>query len=420
MQPRYDASRTLSVYLSVLAVAWIVRLLFTILLPSYAYSWDISSWENVASLLGTGENPYASTTFLNWPPLWMILLDGMARISEWTGLELITVIRLVLVAFESLVIVLTGVLLSRISPGAPVRTILLFGMALNPVAIFVICQHGNFDVIATAFVAAGLVALVSYGSSRDAVDWLLACLLFGLAILTKTYPVALTPLLVPGARGVRWKERVFGGALLVGPAALGMAVLYALEPEAIMRNVLRYRGRPGSFGLSGIAGSFDLGWLAGIAQLAGPLLVAAVLAGTVAAWWWREPEPRKVVLAAALILLAIPTLGPGFGMQYAVWFIAFFVAIWASASTRLKAMLWIAFGVSSMTYFILYGYARDLGQFMTFLSGTPREVEFGRWATEFSGQTMISLPMFACWVVVLIAGLAEIRRRDAVPAGKTP
>jgi hypothetical protein len=411
----------LSMYLSVLAVAWMVRLLFTILLPSYAYSWDISSWEKVASLLGTGENPYATTTFLNWPPLWMILLYGMARVSEWTGLELITVIRLVLVAFESLVIVLTGVLLSRISPGAPVRTILLFGMALNPVAIFVICQHGNFDVIATAFVAAGLVALVSHGSSRDAVDWLLACLLFGLAILTKTYPVALTPLLVPGARIASWKERAFGGVLLAGPAALGMAVLYALEPEAIMRNVLRYRGgRPETFGLSGIAEVFDIGWLQGIGHLAGPLLVAAVLAGTVAAWWWREPEPRKIVLAAALILLAIPTLGPGFGAQYVVWFIAFFVAGYASGSRRMKAALWLSLVVSSVTYFILYGYLRDLGQFMTFLSGTPREVEFGRWAAELSGLAMINLPMFVCWVLVLVAGLADLRRRDAVPAGEVP
>lgn len=409
MTTRSDLTRVLSWCAPVLACSWIVRFEFLSILPSYAYSWDISSWERVARMLGTGENPYASTTFLNWPPLWMLAIFAMARIAEATGLEFITVLRIVLIGFESLLIVLTGVLIERLAPGARLRTILLFGMALNPVCILVICQHGNFDVIATTFVMAGLIALIAHGQSRDTADWLLACMFFGLAVLTKTFPVALTALLVPGARAESWKARSLGAMCLLGPTALGIGVLYVLTPDAIARNVLHYRSRPGTFGLSGLAEWFDVQFVEQVVRLSGSMLAPLIAAGVVAAWWWVKPDPKRVILAAALILLAIPTLGPGFGPQYAAWFVAPLVAVYPAVSGRMRLALQVAWAVSALTYFILYGYASDLGQFMTFLSGSPREIAFSRFATEFAGQTLISLPMFLSWVGLLVVGIVEFR-----------
>lgn len=381
------------------------------ILPAYAYSWDISSWYRVAEVLADGENPYATTTFLNWPPLWMICVYWMSRLSEAASIELITVIRLVLVAIESVLIVLTGLLIERISPLANVRRILLVGLAMNPVSVFIVCQHGNFDVIATTFVMAALLALGSHLRSADDLDWLLACLSLGLAVLTKTYPLALAPLLLPGFRSATWRSRLLGGSLLLGPTVLGMAVIHALAPDAILRNVLNYRSRPGTFGFSGLAGLVDWPFLQAVSEVAGATLMVAILAWAVLAWRWPGPTGAGVVLLSSIILLAIPTLGPGFGAQYAAWFIAPVTASFAAGSTRWRRAVVASYLVSAVTYFVLYGYASDLGQFMTFLSGTGSERALAELARTFPGQALISLPMFVSWMALLSIGVLDLARR---------
>lgn len=397
--------------LPVLATSWVIRFLFVMILPAYAYSWDISSWYRVAEVLADGENPYATTTFLNWPPLWMVCVYWMSRLSEAASLELITVIRVVLVAFESVTIVLAGLLIERISPQANVRRILLIGLALNPVSVFIVCQHGNFDVIATTFVMSALLALGSHLRSGDDPDWLLACLSLGLAVLTKTYPLALAPLLLPGFRSASWRSRFLGGSLLLGPTALGMAVIHALAPEAITRNVLNYRSRPGTFGMSGLADLLDWQLLHTLAGLASWALMVAILAGAILAWRWQRPTEADLVLLSSMVLLAIPTLGPGFGAQYAAWFIAPVTASFAVGSTRWRRAVVASYVVSAVTYFVLYGYASDLGQFMTFLSGTGSERALAKLVRTFPGQALISLPMFICWMALLTIGVLDLATR---------
>src|SRR5437870_5759800 len=66
----------------VLAVGWAVRAAFIASVPYRVHSADIDRWITVTQQLRAGANPYATTTYLNWPPLWMTilwLLDHVAR-----------------------------------------------------------------------------------------------------------------------------------------------------------------------------------------------------------------------------------------------------------------------------------------------------------------------------------------------------
>lgn len=409
--------RALSWSLPVLVCGWIVRFEFVAILPSYAYSWDISSWEEVAGILGSGENPYATTTFLNWPPLWMVCLFVLGRLAEFTGLDFILVLRLFLVTCESIVIVLTGTLIAKIAPSTNVTRLAFLGFAFNPIAIFLICQHGNFDIIAVIWIIAMLHFLVDYGRSGSDVDWLLACFFLGLAVLTKTFPLALVPLLLPGARSATWKARALGLIFVVGPTALGMSVLFALAPDAIVRNVLLYSSAPGRFGISGLANSLGLTKaLALSSPVSSLVLIALLIWGSFKAWSWRNVNDKDLVIVCGLILLTIPTLGPGFGPQYAIWFIAPFVAAFALGSSRWRFWLVVSYIVSAVTYYMLYAYARDLGQFIPHLSGSPRSLELGRLFTKDVPRSWLSLPMFLSWVALLFIGVQELRTPRIDPA----
>lgn len=396
--------------LPVLLVAWVARLEYIVILPSYAYSWDISSWQKVAGLLGSGTNPYAATTFLNWPPLWMLCLFVLGRVAELGSMQFIDVLRGFLIAAESVGIVLAAILGGRLAPSGSVRSVLLAGLALNPIAILLTCQHGNFDALVVIWVMATLLALAAYHRSGEPSDWLLACLFLGLGVLTKTIPIALTPLLLPGARAATRATRTIGAVLLLGPAALGMSVLFALSPQAIIANVIRYSSVPGRFGLSGLAANLGLpGLLPALGAASSFALVALLVWGCVKAWSWTGATDRQMVLLAGLILLAIPTLGPGFGPQYAFWFIPPLAVSYLSGSTRWKVTLVVAYVVSAATYIVLYGFARDLGGALVYLWWSPVAQSLGATITRDGPRAWLTLPMFVSWVALLVVGIRELR-----------
>src|SRR6185503_9848672 len=131
-----------------------------------------------------------------------------------------------------LVVTLYLTLLSFGAGRAAVRRALLVGIALNPVAIILVCQHGNSDVQVGLLVTLAVAALGAHRRSRELAAWLGGCLFLGLGVLAKTVPLVLAPLLVPGARRASGTERALGAALLLGPAALGTAVILVLAPSA--------------------------------------------------------------------------------------------------------------------------------------------------------------------------------------------
>jgi hypothetical protein len=70
----------------VLAVAWAVRVLFILILPPSARSFDSISSETVAKTLEWGGNPYKETPLLNWPPFWMQLDYAISKTAAVLGI----------------------------------------------------------------------------------------------------------------------------------------------------------------------------------------------------------------------------------------------------------------------------------------------------------------------------------------------
>ncbi len=394
-----------------LVVSWLVRLEFIAILPSYAYSYDISCFEDLALTLGTGGNPYATTPcYFAWPPFWMIVLYGLDRIAELGSFKLIEVLRAFLIVAESIALILAWKLASREAPGVNWRGMLLFGFALNPIAILLTIQHGNFDIVVAVWVMLAVLALQTFQRSREPGDWLLACLFLGMGVLTKTVPLVLAPLLIPGARAMNWRERFLGGVLFLGPTALGIGVVYALEPGPIIDRVIFYTSFAGRFGFSGLAKVFGM---TGVFAFLRPAISLAFLSllvwGCVKAWSWTRVLDRQITLLAGLILFALPAIGPGFAPQYASWFMPLLAVSYVSGSRRWKGSLIITFVVSSLTYLVYYAFARDLGGFLVYMWDSPTAIELGKLITEEEPRVWLTLPMFASWLALLVAGIREVR-----------
>ena len=100
-----------------------------------------------------------------------------------------------LVLIEAVLVVTIYLTLASYGAGrAAVRRALLVGIALNPVAIILVCQHGNSDVQVGLLVTLAVAALGAHHRSRDIAAWLGGCLFLGLGVLAKTVPLVLAPL----------------------------------------------------------------------------------------------------------------------------------------------------------------------------------------------------------------------------------
>src|SRR5262245_11328418 len=191
-------------------IALAARLAFIAFLPADAYSADVENWRNVAGVLAAGGNPYNVTDHLNWPPFWMQAVFVMASVARVSGLDFITVLRAVLVVCELAVLLLTYGLIRRLTTPSLALRLVLALLALNPVAILLNCQHGNFDVFVALFVLLAVVSVIAFAENGDSLAWLWACAFLGLGLLAKTVPIVLTPLLAFGFRRVRWTARLLG------------------------------------------------------------------------------------------------------------------------------------------------------------------------------------------------------------------
>jgi len=412
----------------VLAVSWLARALFVVAVGD-ARSSDVGHWIGALAVLDEGRNPY-ETGVLNWPPLWLVVIAGLDTVANQLDLSFWTVLRVYLVAVESLLVV--ALYLTLVSVGAErarVRRALLVGIALNPIAILLTCQHGNSDVQVGLLVTLTVAALVAFERSRDVVYWLVGCLVLGLGVLAKTVPLVLAPILAPGARLASLTGKGLGVALLLGPAALGMVVILALAPVPVVDHVLRYRSTRGFFGIGGVLDEKFFGFAGWVQELTGidPRLWHErlfTLVVVVAVLWlgrrsWRgDPLPAdRLFLLVATILLAVVAFGPGYGPQYAYWFLPALVATYVLLDRRWQRLLLVAYAVAAATYAVEYALVPWLGAYAEAVAGTSERLTDASDYLDSPGHlALFRLPLFVVYVALVVAGarrLAEPDRYDA-------
>jgi hypothetical protein len=417
--PRESLTSAAKDLLVVLAVSWAARAAFIAVFGA-VYSFDVDYWRVVLEWLEDGRNPY-ETGLLNWPPLWLVLIVAIDAGADLVGISFLTALRVFLVAVESAVVVaLYVVLLAAGAPRSAVRRALLVGIALNPVAILLVCQHGNSDVVVGLFVVLALGSLVAFERSREVTYWLVASLFVGLGVLAKSAPLVLAPVLAAGGRLRSRVGTALGWTLVLGPAALGVGVVLALAPDEVWRYVIRYRSLSGGFGLSGLR---DLA-APGLASTHGWLFLAAV-AGTLV-WLWRRLAPRPpappeaTFLLAALLLMVVPVFGPGYGPQYAYWYLPALVGTYVLLDEGWRRLLRVAYVIAAVTYVFDYAFVDFLGRNLHALA--PGQGWIDRvtgHVSDLDHLTLYRLPLLAVYVLVIVAGARRLARelREPSPVG---
>jgi hypothetical protein len=365
-----------------------------------------------------GRNPYNTTTFLNWPPLWMQLIFLFKKASLFLHVPFNDIVRAFLIVTENAVALLLYLTVTRYAKGVNATKLLIFGIALNPVSVYQVCLHCNFDMLVGFWVLLAVYMLMRFEETPEPAFWLCACFALGMGAATKTIPIGLWPLLLLRVSKTNWLEKFLGGALLFVPIALGVSVLYVLGPQDIQTKVLSYRSVAGAFGFSGLFAWFHSDWLFAV----WPRLfevIYGVGSICVAAWLWSRKQlgPRKLTLLASAFLIAIPALGPGNGLQYVCWFLPLLVLAYGLGDRNLRAFLLVMYGVAAIVYTILYGFNFDSygGFFMEYLA-TARLLQFGEWLSTKPVEMLVSLPLWILYLVWLILCAAKMKGAPAPAA----
>jgi hypothetical protein len=460
----------------VLGAAWVARAAFVLAIGD-AHSLDVDYWLGALAASEEGRNPY-ETGVLNWPPFWLIVIEAVDWVAGFVDVAFWSALRFYLVLVESVLLVtLYATLLSCGAERGAVRRALLVGIALNPVAIILVCQHGNSDVHVGLLVTLAVAALGSHRRSHAVVAWLGACLFLGLGVLAKTVPLVLAPLLAPGTRRASRAERALGAALLVGPAALGVAVILVLAPTAVWDNVINYRSTRGFFGLAGMVREFAVfdvrftsvtfaavAALAGVAVVAwarrplalGQVVLLAEVVFVVSALWlvegadrfslldarahyptvftlavavaagaafhllWREEPPGvpRLFLLAGVGLMIVVAFGPGYGPQYAYWFLPALVATYVLLDDAWRRLLRVAWLVAALTYAVEYAFVGHLGAWAAQAFGSATWItDVDEYLSTAHHLVIYRVPLYAVYLVLIACGIGRLGDRRGSVAG---
>jgi hypothetical protein len=385
------------------------RLIFLLLLPDGVASVDVHGWQAVAGELRAGRNPYHTTSFLNWPPLWMQMIAAIDKASQVLRIPFTTVLRLVLIVFDVAVVIVAhrfAVFLAI----TKARRIVLIGLALNPISILLVCQHANFDTIVALAILIGVWAIARFAGSDDPVDWLSGTLAIGIGILAKTIPIILTPLLFTNWRALNNRTRVLGALLLIGPALLGLSIVFTLAPDDILRKVIQYRSLGGVFGASGLLAMTVNPQIARMVRIVLLLTLAIVVLLTTLRRARREAhDSASLVLLSAFLLIGIILFGPGYGPQYIAWFLPLLVLTATSFDSAWQRIL-LAWGViAALTYITEYLLLQSHGALLLHVFPQQNFAWTSVLATP-SGGTLLRLPLFVAYCVVWAKAGALLRR----------
>jgi hypothetical protein len=112
----------------------------------------------------------------------------------------------------------------------------------------------------------------------------------------------------------------------------------------------------------------------------------------------------------ALLLLLVPVLGPGYGPQYAWWWIPVLVVAYALEGRWLRIPLLALFVIAAVTYVVDYALVPTLGGGVLVVDHPAALGGWSRALDTLSGETLLRLPLFGAYVVVLLAGTIHLSR----------
>lgn len=366
-------------------------------------SQDMSYWKIVTAVLARGGNPYIETPYLNWPPFWMICLWGFDQLATTSNIPLNVCIKIGLMAADLAVLWVIYLLLNQVRPNENHEKLILFGFVLNPLAIILTCVHGNFDVFVALWCGLTVLFTLRFAMSESPIDRLASAAFLGLGILTKTVPFLLFPLLFLRARRRPLQESILAAFLAIFPAVLGLGILYVLGSAAVDEKVIGYRGNPGWFGVSGMLDAVGYPFIA--RKVYPSIFFISILGGlTFLVKQFQESSliaGRQILACSIFMLLMVPMVGPGFGLQYAYWSLPLLVVGIVFLGPRFAQASRYYLLTCAVVYPFLYAFAPDLGAFLPHIAGKLGYAIEPLTLSKLQ-STIVTLPIFASGVWVLI------------------
>jgi hypothetical protein len=382
-----------------------------------AVSFDLGVWRTTGALLAAGRNPYLVTQFFVWPPLWVQILFVLQHIGDYLGVSLNWIIPIFLIATESVLIVVLLWLLRDLGYERR-RLLMLFGIALNPVCIILVCQHGNFDVLVGLLVLLFVGWLIRFEKSHLSEDWLLACCWLGLGIALKSIPVLLLPMLLSGSRRLAPRVRFLGAVLSLGPTVYGLGLLHVFRAANVRTQILGYRSLPGWFGVTGWFHRIVRdSWVGAYSGLFTSMILVLGIALAAAAYRDKIATPERLVACASLLLVLVIALGPGYGPQYFYWFWPVLLGSFALGSAEFRRLV-LGFGlVAAATYTIEYAFAPVLGAFLAMRFPATENFLFGDEPDYLRVFTLLRTPLWLAYLGLLVGLARQLLESGSSPAG---
>jgi len=393
---RLDSLRTLEwrPLLAIFALALAVRLV-----PAWLVygSDDVANWHRVAKELGERHNAYA-TGLLNWPPLWPWVIRTDAKIASILGIPLHVAFKLGPIVADSAIaaVLLAAARLRGRSVRDAVRFSLLY--VLNPVAIFTVAMHGQFDSFAVLFATLAVVA------ARWRPHGIASGLWVGLGAFAKTWPLVLLPGLL---REGPWSRRAWVAYLGLTPIVIAFGTLSVAAPVELQQHVLDYNSAEGWWGLTWSPGDAYDGVAEWFAAHGTAVLYVALVAVIVIGF--RAADPARLACALVLTFLVFT---PGFGNQYLLWVLPIGLladSVWARAYSAL----------ATVVLAVQYIWRPWNGDHFGFLSADDRSARF---LADYGGdgdRLWTGLSLLPVWLLALawLASLVwRIRVRGLSPA----
>lgn len=297
-----------------LLIALLARLVPALWLPVGA-GYDIESFKLVTDALLGGQEVYTAVLGRHpYLPMQMYVMGVMARLSAAVGLPYVVAIKLPAIAAD--VAITWLIFRSLIEFGRRRATAMFFALlyALNPVSVLVTAYHGQFEAVTLLF----MVISWSFWRFGRRLGWSATAL--GLAILNKTWPVIMLP--VVWLRLSDNRSRILYPLIALGIPLLGVILylaIFSADPQPMLRRALTHRGVPGYWGVGSFLAPLAPGhpWAQSVYDLLILLRNAILAAGVVfALWWTRHQGVLDALLTVILMMLAVTV---GFGIQWLVW-----------------------------------------------------------------------------------------------------
>ena len=220
----------------VVVVALIARALPLIVFraPPGSFVIDIRNYALVADAVLAHHDPYAiDGPFGLYPhpylPFQMYVFAAAARIAEVYHLPFFIGARLPQVVADAAIAALIVKIASRTlaTPSQAFRYGLIY--ALCPLSVFITAYHGQFDAISVALALGAVYALIAGEVTVRSVA--ISAALLGFAILDKSWPLILLPVLLFHIAGLR--ERLLHAAISLAIPALATLVYVATFPGSL-------------------------------------------------------------------------------------------------------------------------------------------------------------------------------------------